>query len=341
MRATRPSSLVSVAVVAAVALAVAAATLLVPALEASFSARSNSRITTSWSASTVKVGQSATVRGRVTSRQLHRRTVSLYVNLKSGWRRVAGTRSGPRGYYTIKVPTSYYLSRPMQLRVSATKRAKAVASANRTFTVRPAFTPAGSSALWAPMRAGQEWRFNPCQVVTYRVNDSRATTGALADVQAAFARAHEATGIQFRYLGRTNSFPNSSMPFPADTNIVVAWGDDADTSWQLGDKVISTGGVLSSRAARDGQGAVQRIRRAGIVMNTAENAWLAQHAATKMRVRALVHEIGVSLGLGPVTARYQRMNEAVYPQDTVNWGAGDLAGLNRVGLVEGCLTDTR
>ena len=33
------------------------------------------------------------------------------------------------------------------------------------------------------------------------------------------------------------------------------------------------------------------------------------------------------------------MNEGVYPVDTTNWGAGDLAGLDRVGLVEGCVTD--
>ena len=58
-----------------------------------------------------------------------------------------------------------------------------------------------------------------------------------------------------------------------------------------------------------------------------------------MRIRVLMHEIGNVIGLGPVPARYQRMNQDVYPVDTTNWGAGDLAGLSRVGLVEGCVTD--
>ena len=35
------------------------------------------------------------------------------------------------------------------------------------------------------------------------------------------------------------------------------------------------------------------------------------------------------------------MLEIIYVADVADWGAGDLAGLTRVGLVEGCLTDTR
>jgi hypothetical protein len=334
VRATRSTSLVSVAVIAVVALGVAVATLLVPTLEASFGAASRSRITTSWSSTNVKLGTPATVKGRVTSPRLQRRTVSLYVSLKSGWRRVGWTTSGPRGYYSLKVPTDYYRARPMQLRVRAVKGARSVTSATRTITVAPTYAPTGSASAWSRQTAGEERRFNPCQVVTYRVNDAQAVKpGALADVQAAFAQLHEATGITFRYLGTTTAFPEGPAALPADTNITVAWGQDTDTDWDLSGGALSTSGVLTSRAARDTQGAVRRILTAGVFLNAAEDNY-----STSMRQGILLHELGHTLGLGHTADTNQRMEEDVWDGESTRWGAGDLAGLNRVGLVEGCVT---
>jgi hypothetical protein len=321
------------------AVAAVAAMLVGPAAGAA--TRPVSRISTVWSASQVRLDVPATVHGRVTSAHLQRRTVGLYVSLRSGWRRVGGTVSDSAGRYRVTVPTHFYYSRALQVRASGTPRARGVTSASHPFTVVPAFTPAGADTAWARWHPGQEWRFNPCRSVTYRVNATGAAPGALDDVRSAFKRAHEATGIWFRYLGTTTAFPNGATPYPVDTAVVVAWGNDADTGWSMGPDVLSTGGVLATVAARDGQGAIRRIARAGVILNTAQNDWLASHSSTQMRVRVLEHEIGGILGLGPVTARYQRMNEGVLPTDTVHWGAGDLTGLRRVGLVEGCVTDTK
>ena len=333
----RASRLVNAAVVGGVALAVALTTLLVPTLEAQFSARATSRITASWSASSVSLGDKATVRGKVTSRYRSGRAVTLYLSLRSGWRRVAYTRTGRNGYYTMTVPTSYYFSRPMQLRVAATSKAAGGTTRSRPFTVVPAYEPGGLDTDWAPRVAGQEWRFNPCVPVTFAMNNSQATPGAVADVKAAFALVRQATGIYFKSNGMTTAYPRAGEPSPAD--ILVAWGTQADTSFTLPPDAISYSGLLDTKGAHDAQGHVTRIVQAGIMVNSAENAWVDEHAASQMRVRVLMHEIGAILGLGPVTARYQRMNEGVYPVDTTNWGAGDLAGLDRVGLVEGCVTD--
>jgi hypothetical protein len=336
-RSSRPAS---VAVVVGVALAVGLTTLFVPTLEAQFSSKAKSRITASWSVSKVQLGDKATVRGQVSSRYRSGRAVNLYTYLKSGWRRVAYTHTGPNGYYTMTVPTGYYFSRPMQLRVGATSKAAGGTTRSRPFTVVPAYQPGGGTTDWVRYTRGQEWRFNPCVPVTYRINNSQATTGAVADVKAAFELAHQATGITFRSLGATTAYPRQGT-HPADTDILVAWGTQANTTWSLGSDVISTSGVLNTKVAHDAQGPIRRITKAGIIVNSAENPWLDQHAASQMRVRVLMHEIGAVLGLGPTTARYQRMNEGIYPVDTTNWGAGDLAGLSRVGLVEGCVTDGR
>jgi hypothetical protein len=331
MLATRPGWLVNAAVVAAVALAVAVTTLLVPTLEASFGARATSRITASWSASKATLGTPVTVHGRVTSRRLQARSVSLYVYLKSGWRRAATTTSGPLGYYTLKVPTDYYMKRPVQVRASGTSRAKPVSMKSRTFTVTPRYAPRGPATAWSRQTPGQERRFNPCATVTYRVN--AGPPNALADVNAAIARVHEATGITFRYLGTTNAVPTTASGMPAGTNLVVAWTTQAATDGTLAPGDLSTDLLLTTAAAHDAQGAVRRITAAAVLMNTDEDDY-----GWQMRQSILIHEIGHIVGLGHTTDRDQRMNASVYPGESRNWGAGDLAGFVRVGIAEGCLT---
>ncbi len=349
MHATRPSKLVTVGIVLATALATALAmalsSLVGTSLEGSGASRARSSITTTWSASKVKLGAPATVRGRVASKRLQRRSVSLYVNLQSGWRLVAGTRSDSLGRYTIKVPTDYYFSRPMRVRAAATTRAKAVTSTSRTFTVTPTYTPAGPSTSWSRAVAGQEVRVNPCQTVGYRVNGASAS--ALADVRATVARVHEATGIRFRYLGTTAAVPKpsslSKAAWPTDSTLVIAFVQPAQTTWQLGGpagyEIFSQSAILSTHAAHDAQGAVRRVTKAGVVLDSTQNLG---SGFEQMRGRILMHEVAATLGLGSVSNAAQRMSvvmpATVLPTAT-GWGAGDLAGLGRVGLVEGCVTD--
>jgi hypothetical protein len=343
MQATRQRSLGTGGTVLAVAigtaLVVALSSFAVTSLGGFGASRASSRISTTWSASAVKLGTPATVKGRVTSKRIQVRTVSLYVYLKSGWRRVGYTRTGPAGYYKLAVPTDYYYTRPLQVRARATSRAKAVYATAHSFSVRPAGTPGGASSAWA-RGSSTESRVNPCRTVTYRVNG--ATDAQLAEVRAAFTRAHEATGITFRYLGTTAAVPRpsatSTAPWPSDTTIVVAWTSPDRTTFELGGPpataILSQSAVLGTQPAKDAQGPVQRITRAGVVLDAAADLT----TGSELR-HVLMHEVGVTLGLGPVTDTFQRMNEATYPRrGTVTWGAGDLVGLNRVGLVEGCLT---
>jgi hypothetical protein len=342
MHARKPGRLVNVGVVAGVVLAVVAAALLVPALEASFSsARPASRISATWSTSKAALGDRATVRGRVTSKRIASRTVSLYLSTLSGWRRVAYTHTGPRGYYTMKVPTTFYFSRPMQLRARPTARAAGATSASKTFTVVPRVAPRGARTGWAPAVPGVEQRLDPCTTVNYRMSPVGAGSGATADVKAAFALATQATGIRFRQVSQSASTPTSDRDFPAGTDIIVTWDTSEATGGAMAPDTLSYSRVFGTRAAHDAQGPVRRVVHAGIVLNNGFNGVMAEPkpAQTRMRVRVLMHEIGAVLGLGPVTSRNQRMLEDVYDVDVAEWGAGDLTGLSRVGLVQGCVTD--
>ena len=324
----------AVATAGGTALAIGFASLVVtvatPLQEASAS-RASSSITMTWSASKVYVGRTVTVRGRVTSRHLQRRTVTLNVYLKSGWHRVGVTHTNARGGYSMYVPTGWYRSRPMQLRSPGTRRSGPVRSAHRMFTVKPRYHPAGSAASWSRETPGEERRVDPCRVVTYRVHN--ATPTALADVRAAVVREHKATGIQFRYLGAASSVPRSAAAVPVGTNLVIGWASPSDSGGTLSLGDLSTYKLLDTAAAHDRQGAVRRIVQAGVIVNTAEDDY-----SSSMRRNILIHEIAHTLGMGHTTGRSQRMDEDVYPGEALAWGAGDLTGLGRVGLVEGCLT---
>ncbi|HLI54015.1 MAG TPA: hypothetical protein VKU88_06805 [Acidimicrobiales bacterium] len=52
----------------------------------------------------------------------------------------------------------------------------------------------------------------------------------------------------------------------------------------------------------------------------------------------LLHELGRLVGLGPVAAGGEIMNPHVLSSQTDSFGAGDLAGLKRLGVSAGCLT---
>ena len=98
-------------------------------------------------------------------------------------------------------------------------------------------------------------------------------------------------------------------------------------------------GILATRTAHDAQGPVKRITRAGVVLDANPDP---TSGALELRSWSLMHELAASLGLGAVTDGNQKMSEII-PNAAVDtyWGAGDLAGLNRIGLVEGCVTDGR
>ena len=143
-------------------------------------------------------------------------------------------------------------------------------------------------------------------------------------------------------MSQTASTPRSNRDFPAGTDIIVTWDTSEGTGGAMAADTLSYSRVFGTREAHDAQGPVRRVVHAGIVLNNSFNSVMDEPkpAQTRMRVRILMHEIGAVLGLGPVTSRNQRMLEDVYDVDVAEWGAGDLAGLSKVGVVEGCVTDS-
>ena len=294
-------------------------------------------VTAAWSTARVTVGKPASVWGTVTSGGVTgARPVRLELRVASGWRTMATGRTASTGRYTMSVPTGFYRSAQMRVSAPATVATTAASTPGHVLRVGPAYRPAGSTAAWAPFSRSVRYRLDPCAIVGYRVNLAQAPAGALADVKAAFARVARASGLRFRYRGTTTSMPPSGRRWPTDATLVVGWARPHQTSWKMSGSILGFGGPVLWRSADDASGAVRRIARGGVLIDSTERLGRG-FGKGDLRGKVILHEIGHAIGLGHVSSTAQRMKHVITRGSTSAWGAGDLTGMRRVGLLRGCV----
>lgn len=201
-------------------------------------------------------------------------------------------------------------------------------------------------------------RWNPCQVITYRVNPdavssySSQRSAAVADVRKAFDLLQAATGITFRYAGTTTQIPKntSSNPWYArqtSAEIVVSWVNQNSTTYRTnllsktssGAYVSGTGGFAFKYWKTSSTPWTGATGRGYVVLNSAHNRYFkAGFGSGTTRGGLLIHEIGHAMGLRHVGAT----SEILYPQmlsrSTTAYGSGDRAGLSRLGRNAGCIS---
>ena len=168
-----------------------------------------------------------------------------------------------------------------------------------------------------------------------------AGSGATADVKAAFALATQATGVRrFRQVSptRVNTPVQPGLPRPGRTSSSPSPRSRAPVRDGAGHAVLQPG--VRHPEAYDAQGPVRRVVHAGIVLNDSFNSVIGgpkpadpdagpdPDARDRRRPRARSRHVAQ-----PADAQGR------YDIDTAEWGDGGLAGLSKVGLVEGCVTD--
>ncbi|WP_430787798.1 matrixin family metalloprotease [Actinoplanes sp. G11-F43] len=195
-------------------------------------------------------------------------------------------------------------------------------------------------------------RWNPCGgAIDYRVNLDRAPKNSLAEVKTAFSRISAASGLTFRYAGTTTVIPQAEKGFngtyPAGTEIVIAWVNPGKHSKWLpkGARELGMGGGGWQTAYTSSGAPALRMVEGAVVLNAPSVAKMsrgfgAANGGTTGAV--LMHEIGHAIGLAHPKQedRGQIMYHTITSKKAV-WGAGDLAGLAKLGKKSGCLLDRK
>ena len=324
---------------AAPAVAVLGAVLLVGLPAAPASATGASRVSARLSANGVHPAAPVIVTGRATPGA--GRVVSLQQRGGSGWATVRSTRTGRSGSYSLPVTSTWTGSISYRVHLARAGAAAGADSPGFTFTV----TGRGSSrdVTYLSGSSTSPARWDPCRTIGYRVNTTLATSGALSDVLGAMARVNRVSGLRLTYRGSTRIVPTgrNGGSYPVDTDIVVAWVRPGQTAAIASNaRQIGTGGA-SWRSWRVNGRTYRRMDTGMVLLSTRSNTlaggfgagpttgWLGTRG--QLLMHEIAHAAGVNHARGPSQVMYPVMT-----RKPAAFGAGDAAGLRKVGRASGC-----
>lgn len=256
------------------------------------------------------------------------------------WRTVRETSVEPGGHRFVVRPS--FLGRfHYRLHAPATDRLAAASSPAVRYARAVGYRPRGRAHQHSSLFA-EPARWNPCRTITWRANLEGAWPGALRNLKKAVRRTAWASGLTFRYAGRTDVVPDGTLhqPYPAGTDLVVAWARPGTTPLlpRESRSLLGTGGGVTWGGVVDELGRPAREIRTGRVVISTRAARLAPGFGPRAtRGALLMHELGHAVGLGHVSARGQLMHPLIR-RGADRWGRGDLRGLAVRGMTRGCLT---
>jgi hypothetical protein len=289
-----------------------------------------------WSSSEVLLGEPARAVVAPGSRPRDSRLVLQRRHLDR-WRTVDGSAVLRKRGWVLRVPTVQLGT--FRYRVAAKRGGRVVSVSTTTpVTVRPPYTPAGTSGQHG-FSTTPPVRWDPCRTIRWTFNPRHSPKRGLKQVRRGVRKVQQATGLDFVYVGRTSQRPTAYGTGLEGAHVVVGWRPArAYRPFTVNPKTVGAGGNTYYTGFVEADGTrVHRAYRGGVVLNASRKRDLANgYGAGFTWGEVIMHELGHVVGLRHPDARRQIMYYKVIPR-RATWGAGDLAGLRRVGNHRGCL----
>ncbi|MEP9384575.1 hypothetical protein [Nocardioides sp. KR10-350] len=274
----------------------------------------------------VKIGKRVALRGHVSGGS---RVLLIQQHTLNGrWRTVGRIHSARTGRISTPLPkhlTGYFGVRALRVVAPTSSRFASSSKPVGRVRVAPYYRPQGSSKAFKLLG----YRWNPCAGAIPVWVNLGGVPQRLGLVKETLGRIARASGLRFVIKGRTAAIPHLRGKIPAH-GLLIAFASGARypalhmNSGRPGDRrAIGLGGP---RAVVGHQ-----ILSATVLIDTAWN----YHGRL---LQTLMHETGHAVGLDhPSTFGTQIMSAVATSAIGSNYGAGDLAGLERVGADAGCL----
>lgn len=286
------------------------------------------KVTAKWPKQKAELGKRLRITGKTSQ---PRSRVVLQLRTRNGPVKLSSTRSDKKGRYKISAPTTWAGKKKVRIVAKAGSRRGTV---NGSYVVKNRHSPQGK----AKHHNLSGFRHDPCRTLTYRVRGKRLPKGALKDIKTTFRLVSEATGIKFRYAGKTKRVPWKGRPgrfrHYGESNFLVGYVSAKEVPAVKG--ISGLGGspvIWPSR--RDSLG----ITNESHVAINVDPAFKAPGGFGPGYTRGslLMHEVGHAIGLDHAMKKYQIMGYDHGSLSAARFGKGDLAGFRKIGRDRGCV----
>ena len=277
--------------------------------------------------------------------------VKLQVKLPGGWQTFAKSRSSRKGKFVIAGTLDWYGRHKVRVSTSGRHRFNRSTQVDVFNTYAPRGNPADHVFLG---HHGVRYTFDPCKTIKYVVNADDVGPYGIFLAQLGMAQLSRATGIKVKYIGTSHQIPfqTDETRLPRNQDLLIAWADEAELPEFVTAPAIGFGGAVQLHPARDGRShRVWETTQAAVVLDTTAyfsgiytQGYL---GTTPAWGEVILHELGHAAGLDHVLATdeimYPGAGNGPYPDGYFRglYGAGDLKGLAKDGLGQGCFRSVR
>ncbi len=190
-------------------------------------------------------------------------------------------------------------------------------------------------------------RWNPCQVITFRLNvaalPATRRSAVAAEIRTAVTRLGSATGVRYSYRGTTTTVPRTSNVTRQGSELIVAVTTPSATDFGIGNGVLGYGGYRywqwTTTAANGRRTSDAAIARGWVVLDSAGLMRLTPgFGAGNTRGNVVLHELAHVAGLNHISDTRQLLHPTLSASSPNGYAPGDRTGLRKVGRPAGCIS---